>query len=118
MRALEPARHRAAVALIGRLKGLGIIDAEAIARAELVDGEPALARLALERRIRDAIGSAADTAAAGKAVVDVMLVGKDAALGTEWRLVDGAGRAVGGLDLSEGERLSAASAPAHTSRPR
>ena len=118
LRGLEPARHRAAIELIGRLERLGIIDAEAIARAEVADGEPALARVALERRIRSAIASAADSDAAGKAVVDVVLVGKDEALGTEWRLVDGAGRTVGGLDLSEGEQLGAASTPAHASRPR
>jgi len=49
----EPDRRRVR-ALVKRLEAAGIPDADAIARAEIADEQPALARLAIERRLAEA----------------------------------------------------------------
>ena len=68
-------------------------DAEDVARAEIAEGQPALARLALERRL----GAAKSVADA----VEVVLAGRDEELGARWRLVDGDGRQITRLELPD-----------------
>ena len=98
-RVLQAGDRRRAKALMRRLEALSVASAEDVARAEIVDDEPALARLALERRIREAIGSAEGERAAVRAALDAILAGQDEDLGAEWRLVDGAGRRIEALDV-------------------
>jgi hypothetical protein len=100
-RDLKPAGRKRAAEMIARLRALDIDEAEAVARAEVVDGRPALARLALERRLR----KAADEKTPRRAVTDaiqVFLAGEDEELGTGWRLVDDRERPIRELDLESG----------------
>ncbi len=97
-RDLTFADRRRAKGLIARLGTLEIADAEAVARAEVAEGEPALARLALERRLRAAAVAAKDPHAAVAAAIEAILSGEDEALGAEWRLVDGRGLRIERLD--------------------
>ena len=97
-RDLKPAGRKRAAEMIARLRALDIDEAEAVARAEVVDGRPALARLALERRLRQA--AAAKTPR--RAVVDAIeafLAGEDDELGTGWRLVDDRERPIRKVEL-------------------
>ena len=55
-RDLKPARRKRAAELITRLRVLETEEAEEMARAEVVGGRPALARLALERKLREVAG--------------------------------------------------------------
>jgi hypothetical protein len=98
-RALQAGDRRRAKALMRRLEALSVASAEEVARAEIVHEKPALARLALERRIREAIGSAEGERAAVRAALEAILAGEDEELGVEWRLVDGAGRRIEELDV-------------------
>ena len=98
MRGITASRRKTAKELIERLEALGVDDAEAIAKAEIVDLEPAVARLALERRIRDALLSKSPRTAVA-AAIEAILTGKDDDLGTEWKLVDGNGRRIRAIDL-------------------
>jgi hypothetical protein len=93
LQALSEADRRRVRALVKRLEAAGVTDAETVARAEIADGQPALARLALERRLAKA-SSAADA-------VEVFLAGHDAKLGARWRLVDDDGREISRLDLPD-----------------
>jgi hypothetical protein len=88
----EPDRRRVR-ALLKRLEAAGVADAQDVARAELTGGQPAVARLALERRLAGA-KSAADA-------IEVILAGRDDELGARWRLVDGEGREISRLDLPD-----------------
>jgi hypothetical protein len=88
----EPDRRRVRT-LVKRLEEAGVPDAEDVARAEIADGQPAIARVALERRL----GSATSVADAVKVVLD----GRDDALGARWRLVDGDDRQITRLDLPD-----------------
>jgi hypothetical protein len=78
---------------VKRLEEAGVPDAENVARAEIADGQPAVARVALERRL----GSATSVKDAVKAV----LAGRDDALDARWRLVDGDDRQITRLDLPD-----------------
>jgi hypothetical protein len=93
LRGLGEADRRRVRALVKRLEAAGVTDAEHVARAEIADGQPALARVALERRL-GAVKSAADA-------VEVVLAGRDDELGARWRLVDGQGREITRLDLPD-----------------
>ena len=98
-RDLKPAGRKRAAEMIARLRALDIDEAEAVARAEVVDGRPALARLALERRLR----RAADAKTPRRAVADAIeafLTGEDEELGTGWRLVDDRERPIRKVELS------------------
>ena len=64
-------------------------------------GEPALARLALERAIAKAVASAKDTPGAVRAAVRTILRGADVELGASWRLVDDEGRRIEKLEIPE-----------------
>jgi hypothetical protein len=99
LRDLKPVGRQKATALIERLEKLGIDDPEAIARAEIAEGEPALARLAIERGINAAIKSKRDPRSAVAAAVEAIMAGEDAELEVEWSLVDDRGRRIRELDL-------------------
>ena len=86
-RDLKPAGRKRAAEMIARLRALDIDEAEAVARAEVVDGRPALARLALERRLRKAATAKTPRRAVTEAI-EAFLAGEDEELGTGWRLVD------------------------------
>jgi nucleotide-binding universal stress UspA family protein len=88
----EPDRRRVRT-LVKRLEAAGIPDAEDVARAEIADGQPALARVALERRLGKT-KSAADA-------VKIILAGRDDELGARWRLVDGNDHEITRLDLPD-----------------
>ena len=101
IRDLRPGDRRKATELIARLDGLGIDheQAEAVARGEVAQGLPAVARLAIERRIRDATSGTDDVMAAVAAAVRAMTTGEDADLVVSWRLVDDRGRPIEKIDL-------------------
>jgi hypothetical protein len=101
LREMAPADRRRARELIGRLADLDVADPEGVARAEIARDQPAVARLALERTIRQAIASESDPASAGRAVADAILRGKDDALAVRWQIVDDRGRRIDELDLSD-----------------
>jgi hypothetical protein len=88
----EPDRRRVR-ALVKRLEAAGVTDAQDVARAEVTGLQPALARMALERRLAGA-KSVADA-------IEVVLEGRDEELGARWRLVDGEGREISRLDLPD-----------------
>jgi hypothetical protein len=98
--ALDPMRRQRARELIDRLQRGGVPDADAVVRAETVKGEPALARLAIERRIEAVIGAAKDPVSIARAIAKVVVAGEDASLGARWRLVDGDDRPIARLDIA------------------
>jgi len=98
---MASADRRRARELIERLADLDIADPVGIARSEIARDQPAVARLALERAIRQAIASASDPATAGRAVADAILSGKDNALVVRWQIVDDRGRRIAELDLAD-----------------
>ena len=98
-RGLRPLGRGKALALIARLEGLGIDDAEAIARAEIADGEPALTRLAIARRVEAAIKAKRDPRSAAQAAIDAIVAGEDDDLEVGWNLVDERGRRIDKVDL-------------------
>ena len=100
IRDLRPADRRKATELIARLEGLGVeaADAGAVARAEVSQGLPAVARLAIERRIRAAIAPTDDAEAAVRAAIEAVAAGEDRDLGVSWRLVDDRGRPIDKID--------------------
>ena len=95
---LEPAERREARALIERLERAGVSDPEAIARAEIVRNQPAVARVAIERRLAKAAATK-DPADVVKRAIDAILIGRDGDLGVRWRLVDDDGRRIDELDV-------------------
>ena len=94
LRDLEPEGGRRARDLIARLERMGVADAERIARAEVAEGQPALARLAIERAIARAADGPKDPVSAVRAAVAAVLRGADVELGVSWKLVDGEGRSI------------------------
>jgi hypothetical protein len=104
LRSLHAGDRRRAKELIARLEALDIADAEAIVRAEIVDREPGLARLALERRLGAIAASSKGAPDAIAAVIQVILSGEDPDLGATWRLVDERGRRIEDLDVAGGRR--------------
>jgi hypothetical protein len=101
LRDLEPTAHRRARDLIARLKKLGIADPERVARAEIAEGQPALARLAIERGIGKALASAKDSPDAVRGAVNAILRGADVGLGVSWLLVDDQGRRIERLEIRD-----------------
>jgi len=99
-RDLKPAGRKRAADMIARLRALDIDEAEAVARADVVDGQPALAQLALERRLRKAAVAKTPRRAVADAI-EAFLAGEDPELGTGWRLVDDRERPIRELDLDE-----------------
>ncbi len=78
---------------------MGVDDAERIARAEVADGQPALARLAIERAVGTLVDSGEAGADAARAVVRAVARGGDVELGVTWRLVDDDGRPIGKIEV-------------------
>ncbi len=101
LRELAPADRRRARDLVERLEELGIGEASEIARAEITRDEPALARLALERSLREVIASAKGPEQAVRAALKALASGRDRSLDVRWRLVDDRGRPLGELDLGD-----------------
>jgi hypothetical protein len=101
LRDLEPAEQRRARDLFARLERMGVDDPERIVRAEIADGQPALARLAIERALAKALAASKDSPGAVRAAVSAILRGADVELGVSWRLVDDAGRRIEKVDLQE-----------------
>jgi hypothetical protein len=101
LRDLDPADRRRARELIERLTEQEVDDIDAIARAEIARDQPAIARIALERRLRRVIASSDDPGEAVQAAIDVVLEGRDKAFDVRWRLVDDRGRHIDELRLSD-----------------
>jgi hypothetical protein len=101
LRVMTPADRRRARELIGRLADLDVANPEGVARAEIARDQPAVARVALERTIRQAIASASAPASAGRAVVEAILHGKDKDFGVRWQIVDDRGRRIDEVDLAD-----------------
>jgi hypothetical protein len=100
LRTLDGSRREVARTLIARLANDGVAEPEALVRSDLVGGQPAVARLAIERALKAAVGRRTDPDAIATAVADVLLEGRDGDLGVSWRLVDGDGRAIRRLGRS------------------
>jgi hypothetical protein len=98
---LAPAERRRARDLIERLGEAGVDGAAELARAEIARDEPALARLAIERRLRELIGSAKDPDDAVRSALKALSTGRDREFDVGWRLVDDRGRPLGDLDLRD-----------------
>lgn len=98
LRPLQAGDRRRAKELIARLEGLHVADAEAVVRSEIVDREPALARLALERRFGAIAASTDSPRTAVLAAIELILSGEDADVGATWRLVDERDRRIDRLD--------------------
>lgn len=94
IRRLRPAERTAARALVARLEAAGLEDAEGLARAELVDGVPAVARAALRRAIEAVTAEKGDREDLVERLVERLTHGRDEALDVEWRLTDGDGRQI------------------------
>jgi hypothetical protein len=101
LRELEPRDQRRARDLIARLEKMGVDDPERVVRAEVADGQPALARLAIERALARALGGPKDAPRAVRAAVSAVLRGADVELGVSWSLVDDAGRRIEKVDVAE-----------------
>jgi hypothetical protein len=101
IRDLRPGDRRKATTLIERLEALDIGSprAEAVARTEIAQGLPGVARLAIERHVRAATAGVDDLPAAVAAAVEALVTGEDPDLGVSWRLVDDRGRPIEKLDL-------------------
>jgi hypothetical protein len=97
---LDAAGQRRARQLLRTLEKAGIDDPGTVARAELLNKQPALARLAIERRVRAAIEGADDAGALAQAIVDILVEGRDRELDASWRLVDGTDRPIRSLDVN------------------
>ena len=98
IRALRHPARAGARQLIERLEAAGVADAEEIARAAVVDWQPAVARVALRRAITAAAAAGGDPAVVAARVVALLVEGEDPALEVRWHLVDGDGRPIGTLD--------------------
>lgn len=91
LRAMSDTDRKRFKSVVKRLESAGVDDAESVARAEITGNRPALARLAIERRLAKARSV--------QQAVEAILDGRDEELGVRWRLVDGEGREIGELDL-------------------
>ncbi len=81
----------------------GVPDAQAVARQEVAEDQPAVAAVALERRLYAFRKRHARSAALIDELVDLMHASNDPELEVEWRLVDGQGRMLR-LPASRGDR--------------
>lgn len=97
---LDVAGKRRARRLLRALQRAGVEDAESIVRAEIVGGQPALARVAIDRRVRETVAASGDGPGLAQAVVDILMGGRDHQLGTSWRLVDGEDRPIRSLRVT------------------
>jgi hypothetical protein len=100
LRDLEAADQRRARDLIARLERMGVADPQRIVRAEVAEGQPALAQLAVERAVAKA-RAGKESSGAVRAVVSAMLRGADVELGVSWKLVDDDGRRIERVELPD-----------------
>ena len=96
IRSLPAGFRPAARKLLERLTEADVTDASDVAREELVDGEPAVVRVALRRRL-DALAHGKRDQELMTEVVALLTAGEDEALDVRWRLVDGDDRPIGEL---------------------
>jgi hypothetical protein len=101
LRDLDPPDRRRARELIERLEKRDVEASEEIARSEIARNQPAVAKLAIERGLREAVAQARSPEGGARAAIRVLLGGRDAELGVRWRLVDDHGRLIDELDLPE-----------------
>jgi hypothetical protein len=104
LRNLKPVGRQRARDLIEKLSALGMEDAEEIARDEIAGGHPALARHALEQRVRDATKGKRSVEAAVTAVIEVIVSGEDKELGVGWGLVDDRSRPIDEIEWVDTDR--------------
>lgn len=86
---LGPADRGRARRLIEALERGGVADAESIVRRDLAGGTPALAAVAVKRRL-----AALDPDATREDIAAALADGRDEDLDVRWRLVDGDGRPI------------------------
>ncbi|MBA2718202.1 MAG: hypothetical protein H0U52_03015 [Chloroflexi bacterium] len=86
---LAPAERGRARRLIARLEEQDVADATAVVRRDVLGDVPAVATIAVRRRL-DALGPDAAPADVAALLAD----GRDEGLDVRWRLVDGAGRPI------------------------
>ena len=98
LRGLKPLSRQRARDLIAKLESLGFDDAEAIARSEVADGEPAIVRAAIRRQIEQATKGKRSVDSAVDAVVEVLVSGEDDELDVGWGLVDQRSRPIDRLE--------------------
>jgi hypothetical protein len=101
LRGLKPLSRQRARDLMGKLESLGFEDAEAIARSEVADGEPAVVRAAIRRQIEQATKGKRSVDSAVEAVLEVLVSGEDGELDVGWGLVDQRSRPIERLDIVE-----------------
>lgn len=101
LRDLEPSDQRRARELIARLEKMGFEEPGRVVRAEIADGQPALARLAIERALAKAAASSGSVPDAVRAAVNAIVRGADVELAVSWKLVDGEGRGIEKLEIPE-----------------
>ena len=101
LRELEAGDQRRARDLIARLERMGVDDPERIVRSEIVDGQPALAQLAVERSLAKAMAASKGSSGALRAAVRSIVRGADVELGVGWKLVDDDGRRIEKLNLPD-----------------
>jgi hypothetical protein len=86
---LGPGPRGRARRLIERLTAEGVADAEAVVRRDVIGDVPAIAALAVARRLAE-LGADASP----DQVADLLADGRDDAFDVRWRLVDGEGRPI------------------------
>ncbi len=91
---LPAARRKVARTLIHRLEDAGVPDADEVARLDVAEDRPAVAAVALERRLRALRQRHAGSGTVIDALVDLVVGAGDPELAVEWRLVDGLGRTI------------------------
>lgn len=99
---LDAADAKRARILLRKLERTGLADAERVARDELTKDQPAVARVAIARRLAEITADADDVEDAVRLVVELLADGRDRELGVGWSLVDDAGREVGTVEPAEG----------------
>jgi hypothetical protein len=97
---LDESKRRLARRLLRRLEDGGVPDAANVVRAELVDDRPALAKLAIERRLAALVTKDGDPTSIASAILECLTDGEDPSLGVGWRLTDTAGRPIRRLSLT------------------
>jgi hypothetical protein len=96
---LDEGKRRLARRLLRRLEDAGVADAATVVRAELVEDRPALAKLAIERRLAALVTTDGEPESMATAIVECLTDGEDPSLGVGWRLTDTAGRPIRRLAL-------------------
>jgi hypothetical protein len=95
---LSASDKRRAKGLIATLEGLGLDDPQGTVRDDVVDDDPALARVAIGRRLSKLAGELDLKPADVKRLATLFGSGRDDDLGVRWRLVDADGREIGRVE--------------------